>query len=139
MGKKYQRRVSDLLRMHLADLLERKVNDPRLQMVTITDVRVASDAVRADVPFSVLGGSEAQAEAQAGLQSAAGWLRRELGHRLRLRNTPQLFFHYDPSLERGEHIASILDELGLGDDVDSDDVDDESDDDDVDGEEEYDA
>jgi ribosome-binding factor A len=131
MGKKYQRRVADMLRMHLTDLLERKVNDPRVQMVTITGVKVAPDAVRADVHFSVLGGAEAQAEAQRGLQSAAGWLRRELGHRLRLRNTPQLFFHYDPSLERGEHIESILDGLGLGgdDEVDND----------VDGEEEYDA
>jgi ribosome-binding factor A len=113
MGKKYQRRVSDLIRTHLTDLLERKANDPRLQMVTITDVTVTLDVMRADVHFSVLGGTEAQAEAQAGLESAAGWLRRELGRRLRLRNTPELAFHYDPSLERGEHIVSILDELGL--------------------------
>jgi ribosome-binding factor A len=113
MGKKYQRRVSDLIRTHLTDLLERKANDPRLQMVTITDVMVTLDVMRADVHFSVLGGTEAQAEAQAGLESAAGWLRRELGRRLRLRNTPELAFHYDPSLERGEHIVSILDELGL--------------------------
>lgn len=118
MGKKYQRRVAEMLRTHLTDLLERKINDPRLRMITVTDVAVTSDAARADVHFSVLGGAEAQAEAQAGLQSAAGWLRRELGHRLRLRNTPQLVFHYDPSMERGEHIANILDELGLGDDVD---------------------
>ena len=114
MSKKYQHRVGDLLRTHLTDLLERKVNDPRLQMVTITGVVVAPDAVRADVHFSVLGGAEAQAEAQDGLESAAGWLRRELGRRLRLRNTPELIFHYDPSLEHGEHIESILDELGLG-------------------------
>jgi ribosome-binding factor A len=113
MSKKYQRRVSDLIRSHLTDLLERKVNDPRLQLVTITDVAVTPDAMRADVHFSVLGGADAQAEAQAGLDSAAGWLRRELGRSLRLRNTPQLVFHYDPSLERGEHIASILDDLGL--------------------------
>ena len=111
--RKYQRRVSDLIRTHLTDLLERKVNDPRLRMITITDVTIAPDAIRADVHFSVLGGAEAKAETQAGLDSAAGWLRRELGRRLRLRNTPQLVFHYDPSLERGEHIASILDELGL--------------------------
>jgi ribosome-binding factor A len=113
MGKKYQHRVGELLRTHLTDLLERKVNDPRLQMITITGVVVAPDAARADVHFSVLGGAEAQAEAQDGLGSAAGWLRRELGRRLRLRNTPELIFHYDPSLERGEHIESILDELGL--------------------------
>jgi ribosome-binding factor A len=114
MSKRYQRRVSELIRGHLVDLLERKVNDPRLEMVTITDVVVTPDVVRANVHYSILGGAEAQAEAQAGLESAAGWLRRELGRRLRLRHTPALVFHYDPSLERGEHIASILDELGLG-------------------------
>ena len=113
MSKRYQRRVSDLIRTHLTDLLERKVNDPRLQMVTITDVAITPDVLRADVYFSVLGEAEAQAGAQAGLESAAGWLRRELGRRLRLRNTPELVFHYDLSLERGERIASILDELGL--------------------------
>lgn len=113
MGKRYQRRISDLVRTHLTDLLERKVNDPRVRMVTVTDVTTTPDALRADIHFSVLGGAEAQAEAQAGLESAAGWLRRELGRRLRLRNTPQLVFHYDPSLERGEHIASILDELAV--------------------------
>ncbi|HUX77852.1 MAG TPA: 30S ribosome-binding factor RbfA [Anaerolineae bacterium] len=114
MSKRYQRRVSELIRGHLMDLLERKVSDPRLGMVTITDVVVTPDVVRANVHYSILGGAEAQAEAQAGLESAAGWLRRELGRRLRLRKTPELVFHYDPSLERGEHIASILDELGLG-------------------------
>ena len=117
MGKKYQRRVSDLIRTHLTDLLERKASDPRLQMITITGVTVTPDTIRADVHFSVLGGAEAQAEAQTGLESAAGWLRRELGRRVRLRNTPKLVFHYDPSLEHGEHIASILDELGLCDDA----------------------
>ena len=115
MSKKYQRRVSGLIRTHLTDLLGRKVNDPRLQMVTITDVTITPDTFRADVHFSVLGGAEAQADALAGLASATGYLRRELGRRLRLRTTPELVFHYDPSLERGEHIASILDELGLSD------------------------
>jgi len=114
MSKKYQHRASDLIRTHLTNLLGRKASDPRLQMITITDVVVTPDAARADVHFSVLGGAEEQAEAQAGLDSAAGWLRRELGHRLRLRNTPKLLFHYDPSLERGERIASILEELRLG-------------------------
>ena len=116
MSKKYQRRISDLVRSHLADLLSRKANDPRLRMVTITDVTVTSDARHADVHFSVLGGAEAQAETQAGLESAAGWLRRELGRRLRLRNTPALTFYYDPSLERGEHIAGILDKLRISED-----------------------
>jgi ribosome-binding factor A len=97
-------------------LLSRKANDPRLRMVTITDVTVTPDARHADVHFSVLGGAEVQAETQAGLESAAGWLRRELGRRLRLRNTPALTFYYDPSLERGEHISSILDKLRISED-----------------------
>lgn len=116
MSKKYRRRISELVRSHLADLLSRKANDPRLRMVTITDVTVTPDARHADVHFSVLGGVEVQAETQAGLESAAGWLRRELGRRLRLRNTPALTFHYDPSLERGEHIAGILDKLRISED-----------------------
>jgi ribosome-binding factor A len=120
MTKKYQRRVSEMVRGHLMDLLARKVNDPRLKMITITDVTVTPDAVRADVHYSLLGGVESREEAQAGLASAAGWLRRELGRRIRLRNTPELVFHYDPSLERGEHIASILDELGLGEEAEQD-------------------
>jgi ribosome-binding factor A len=105
-----------MIRSHLTDLLTRKSNDPRLHMITITDVKITPDARRADVHYSVLGGIESQAEAHAGLESASGWLRRELGRRLRLRNTPALVFHYDPSMERGEHIASILDELRLGED-----------------------
>lgn len=115
MGKKYQRRVSELVHIHLSNLLERKIKDPRLDMVTITDVVVTPDASRADVYYSALGGEEAQKDVQEGLKSAAGYLRRELGRELRLRNIPELFFHYDRSVERGERISAILDELGLGD------------------------
>ena len=115
MGKKYQRRVSELVHIHLSNLLERKIKDPRLDMVTITDVVVTPDVSRADVYFSALGGEEGQEDAREGLRSAAGYLRRELGRELRLRNIPELVFHYDRSLERGERISTILDELGLGD------------------------
>ena len=115
MGRKYQRRVSELIHIHLSNLLERKIKDPRLEMVTITDVEVSPDASRADVYFSAFGGGQSREEAREGLESAAGWLRRELGQHLRLRRTPELVFHYDRSMERGERISSILDELGLGD------------------------
>lgn len=115
MGKKYQRRISELVHIRLTTLLERKTKDPRLNMVTITDVAVTPDAARADVYFSALGGEEALEEAREGLESASGWLRRELGRQLRLRKVPELSFHYDRSIERGERISSILDELGLSD------------------------
>jgi ribosome-binding factor A len=115
MGRRYQRRVSELVHVHLSNLLERKSKDPRVAGVTITDVEVTPDAMRARVYFTVFGGEEARDEALDGLRSAAGWLRRELGQRLRLRNTPELVFRYDRSVERGERISAILDELGLGD------------------------
>lgn len=116
MGRKYQRRVSELIHVHLSNLLERKVKDPRLDMVTITGVEVSPDASSAKVYFSAVGGDQSREEAKEGLQSAAGWLRRELGQVLRLRRTPELIFRYDESLERGERISNILNELGLGDD-----------------------
>ncbi len=115
MGKKYQRRVSDLIHIHLSNLIGRKVKDPRLDMVTITDVEVSPDAAQAKVYYSAVGGDQSREEAQAGLESAAGWLRYELGQQLRLRRTPELLFRYDDSMERGERISNILNELGLGD------------------------
>ena len=120
MSKKYQRRAADLIRFHLADLLKRKVNDPRLQMITITDVVVNADSSRAHVHYSVRAGVEEREVVHEGLVSASGWLRRELGRRVRLRNTPQLVFHYDPSLEYGDRIDSILGELGFHDRSDQD-------------------
>jgi ribosome-binding factor A len=116
MSKKYQRRVSRLIQTRLTTLLWQKASDPRLQAVTITGVEVTPDTVRADVHFSVLGDEEDRAAALAGLEAAQGWLRREVGHGLRIRNIPKLVFHYDPSLEHGEHISSILDSLDIAED-----------------------
>ncbi len=111
MGKKYQKRAADLIQTHLTDLLQTQVNDPRLQMLTITGVEVTPDATRAHVYVTALGDPERQAEVQAAIRSAAGFLRRELGQRLRLRNTPELVFHWDVSIERGERIAGLIDRL----------------------------
>ncbi|MFW6082533.1 MAG: 30S ribosome-binding factor RbfA [Chloroflexota bacterium] len=115
MGKRYQRRVSELIQIHLSLLLERRIKDPRLEMVTITGVDVSPDASHAKVYFSAVGGDQSREEAVEGLESASGWLRRELGRTLRLRRIPELNFRYDHSLERGERISNILNELGLGD------------------------
>ncbi|HHH41984.1 MAG TPA: 30S ribosome-binding factor RbfA [Chloroflexi bacterium] len=111
MGKKYRRRVSELIQINLTDLLGTKVNDPRLQGVTVTGVEVTPDTMRADVYVTALGDLEAREEIMAGLRSAAGWLRREVGARLRLRHTPELVFHWDPSLEYGERIDQLLSQI----------------------------
>ena len=113
MSKKYQHRVSRLIQNRLTTLLWEKASDPRLAMVTITGVEVTPDTLRADVHYSILGDDEERGAALAGLEAAQGWLRREIGHGLRIRNIPKLVFHYDPSIEHGEHISQIIDSLDL--------------------------
>ncbi len=108
MGKKYQRRVGKLIRQKITQLLLRESNDPRLALVTITDVVVNRDTTRAEVYYSIIGTPEELAEVQAALEKAAPWLRAEMKPTLRLRHVPQLVFIYDPSLERGERIESLL-------------------------------
>jgi ribosome-binding factor A len=111
-------RVSELIRTMLVDLLHTQFNDPRLEGITITQVTVTPDTTRADVYYTVLGDEEARRTAREGLESASGRLRREVGARTRLRNTPALVFHWDQSLDYGERIEQLLDELGLDQDDD---------------------
>ncbi|MCL5996547.1 MAG: 30S ribosome-binding factor RbfA [Chloroflexi bacterium] len=111
MSKKYERRVSELVRTYLATLIERRMNDPRVAGITVTDVEVTADTRYAKVFYSLIGDEQARQQAARGLESAAGWLRRELGMHLRTKHTPELIFEYDPSLEHGARMSQLLDEL----------------------------
>lgn len=111
MSRKYERRISDLVRTHLCTLIETQINDPRVQGITVTDVEVTADTHYAYVYFSVIGDEAAKDRALQGLISAGGWLSRELGLRLRTKNTPRLQFKYDESLERGERMQQLIDKL----------------------------
>ena len=102
------RRVGEQLRQELADILWREMKDPRVIGVTITAVEVTPDLEHAKVYFSVLTGEPKQVT-QA-LQKAAGFLRSELSHRMRLRIVPRLNFQFDESLERGNRISHLIDE-----------------------------
>ena len=88
--------------------MEKKVSDPRLDFVTITAVEVSPNLHQAHIYVSTLGD---QQEAMKGFDHAASFLRRELSSRLALRYTPELIFHSDPSLERGERIDQLLEEI----------------------------
>ncbi|UCE01646.1 MAG: 30S ribosome-binding factor RbfA [Candidatus Latescibacterota bacterium] len=104
-------RLNASLRDLLSELLARRVRDPRVEPVTLTGVEVSRDLAVAKVFYSVLGGEEVQRTAQRGLESVAGFLRGEVGRRLRLRTIPQLRFLFDASLERGQRIEQLLREL----------------------------
>lgn len=111
MGKKYQGRVSQLIRRKVAQLLITESNDSRLTQVTITDVVVNRDTSQAKVFYSIFGSAEEREEVQIALDGAAGWLRKEMAPTLRLRNVPKLIFVYDPSMEYGGKIDAIFQKL----------------------------
>ena len=111
MSKKYERRVSELVRQHISMLIETRLKDPRVSGVSVTDVEVSSDTRHAKVYYSLIGDDKARAQAASGLDSAAGWLRHELGVHLHTRHTPELVFEYDPSLENGARVSELLDAL----------------------------
>lgn len=107
----YQRsdRVGDQMQRELAELIRVEVKDPRVGMVTLSGVEVTRDLAHAKVFFTQLGGEEKGLEAEQGLNHAAGYLRRVLGTRLRLRSVPSLRFIYDDTPERGARISALID------------------------------
>ena len=99
-------RVSDQMKREIADILMRKIKDPRVGFVTVTDVDVADDLRNAKVFVSVYGGDK---EASLkGLTSAAPFIRSELGKRMRMRFVPELLFRFDATVEQGAHIMELL-------------------------------
>ncbi len=103
-------RVNDLLREELSELLRREVKDPRVShgMVSITEVQVSPDLRHATVFVSHLGEATERDEVLRGLAAAAHFLRGELVHRLKMRTVPELLFRFDPSIERGARLASLI-------------------------------
>ncbi len=108
MATRRQKQISSLIQKELGDLLEKKVSDPRLDFVTITAVEVSPDLRQARIYVSTLGN---QQEAMKGFDHATSFLRRELSSRLALRYVPELIFRPDESLERGERIDQLLEEI----------------------------
>jgi ribosome-binding factor A len=108
-------KVAHLMRREVADILERKLRDPRLgSTVTVTDVQVTHDLSFARIFVTVLGDAEARVRAMETLKHATGFVRHELGDRLDLREVPELRFEYDDSLDRGHRVEDLLRKLERG-------------------------
>jgi ribosome-binding factor A len=113
MPKDYPRtrRIAEQIQRELADLIRLELKDPRVPpLVTVTDVEVSPDQSHAKVFFSLLGGEQQIADTTEGLTRAAGFLRTQLAHRMKLRTIPQLEFKYDASVERGMKLTRLIDE-----------------------------
>jgi ribosome-binding factor A len=104
-------RISDRIREELSEMFLKEINDPRLGEVFVTDVRVDRELAFADVYVSAVEGASRSQEVLQGLDSASGFLRRELSARIDLRSFPRLRFHWDPTPENADHIEKLLDQI----------------------------
>lgn len=104
-------RVGEEILKEMAFLILEKVKDPRVRSVTLTGVQLSNDLKQAKVYFSVMGDQEQVAKAQQGMESAKGFIKREIGLRLKLRYVPEMRFIHDASLAAGSHMEHLLDEI----------------------------
>lgn len=101
-------RVAEQIKIEISDIINNKIKDPRIGFLTITDVEVTGDLQQAKVYFSVLGEEEEREASMLGLNKATGFIRSEIGRRIRLRKVPEISFEYDVAYEYGSHIDALL-------------------------------
>jgi len=101
--------ISEEMKKEISAIIQNELKDPRLpKMISVISADVTKDLRYAKVFISVLGNETDKKNAIEGLKSAAGFIRREIGHRLQLRYTPELLFELDNSIERGVYITKLI-------------------------------
>ncbi len=104
-------RLGHQIRNEVAEMIARELKDPRIGFATVTRVELSADLAHARILVSVLGTAEAQEGTLAGLASAAGFIRHEIGHRLQLRRAPEITFALDHGAEEAQKIEVLLQKL----------------------------
>jgi ribosome-binding factor A len=104
-------RIADRIRQELSEMLIREISDPRLKQIYVTDVKVDKELAFADIYVSAVEGVSRSADVLAGLESASGFIRKNLAARVELRTFPRLRFHWDMTPENADHIEKVLAEL----------------------------
>jgi ribosome-binding factor A len=112
-------RVNEALKEEIADILEKKLKDPRIGFVTVTGADVSPDLKHADVFVSIMGSKEEQLATFKVLHGAKGFIRSELGKRLRIKFLPELVFRIDESIEEGMRIAKLIKKIHKAEESDS--------------------
>ena len=105
-------RINGEVQKELSNIIHNEIKDPRIHpMTSVVSVEVAPDLKSCKAYISVLGEEEAQKETLEGLKNAAPYIRRQLAHSVNLRNTPEIFFTLDQSIEYGVHMTRLIDEV----------------------------
>jgi len=107
-------RLALQIQQEISMMLFRNVKDRRIGLVTVTGVELSPDLRHAKVFFSTMGSEKEKSESMEALNHAAGWIRRELGQRIRMKFLPEIVFRVDTSQEYGERIDRLLDEIKEG-------------------------
>lgn len=104
-------RVGDQIQKEIALLLMERVKDPRIQGVTVTGISLSDNLKMARVYYSVMGSKDQMEKAQAGLDSAKGYIKKQIGLRMSLRYVPEIIFSHDSSMERGNYMDRLFKEI----------------------------
>jgi ribosome-binding factor A len=107
-------RVGEQIKKELSQIIQSELKDPRIGFITVTGVEVTNDLSQAKVYLSVLGSEEQKEESLKAIARGTGFIRSELGKRMRLRHTPELVFKFDSSIEYGSRIESLLEQINRG-------------------------
>jgi len=110
--RQYKRadRVSDLMQQEISDIIQKQIKDPRIGFCTIMRVDLSDDLSHAKIRVSIMGSEDDQKRTLAGLKSACGFIRREIGRRIELRNLPEIVFILDKSIDHSIRIAQLIKE-----------------------------
>lgn len=108
---KRSEKVGEAIHEIVSGLLLKGIKDPRIGFVTVTAVKMSDDLHSAKIFFSVIGTEEERKATEKGLNSAAGFIRHEIGKSLRMKYIPEIFFRYDESVETGNRIETILKQI----------------------------
>jgi ribosome-binding factor A len=106
-------KLAEELKNEISAIIAQEIKDPRVGFATVTEVKVSPDLRYARVSVSVLGSAQEKQETLEALVRATGYIRRLIGARIRLRHTPELSFAYDDSIERGERMMRLFDEIEI--------------------------
>ncbi|MFC4617386.1 30S ribosome-binding factor RbfA [Camelliibacillus cellulosilyticus] len=114
MAKVRVNRVAEQMKKELSDIIAHRLKDPRIGFITVTGVDVTGDLQQATAYITVLGGDDKKDDTLKGLNQAKGFIRSEIGKRIRLRKTPEIDFKIDESIEYGNKINRLLHDLHDG-------------------------
>ncbi|MBS4031400.1 MAG: 30S ribosome-binding factor RbfA [Clostridiales bacterium] len=118
MSEQRAHRVAEEIKREVSDILRSEIKDPRVAgLISITDVTVTRDLRHSKIYISVFGSDEEKQQTIEALSKAVGFIRTEIGRRIRLRHTPQISFQLDQSIAYGAHINKVLRDLNPGDDT----------------------